>query len=104
MCVNLSAESEKRIRVSSHFARAGTRISQASPTAASGAAAGGAMNSRFRLFRDLDSDGDGTLSYKVGLPDPSPHLPLAPRPTGTRRFFPSRFFPSDLSRVTFATD
>lgn len=45
------------------------------------------MNSRFRLFRDLDSDGDGTLSYKVGLPDPSPHLPLAPRPTGTRRRF-----------------
>jgi len=61
------------------------------------------MNSRFRLFRDLDSDGDGTLSYKVGLPDPSPHLPLAPRPTGTRRFFPSpRKVP--FPPVTFATD
>lgn len=65
------------------------------------------MNSRFRLFRDLDSDGDGTLSYKVGLPDPSPHLPLAPRPTGTRRFFPAKvpFLSLEASsRMTFATD
>jgi len=40
------------------------------------------MNSRFRLFRDLDSDGDGTLSYKVrvplpGCPDPNDPCPRA---------------------------
>ena len=53
-----------------------------------------AMNSRFRLFRDLDSDGDGTLSYKVrvtlpAVPTPTTRAPVLISPEG---------FSSDASR------
>ena len=44
-----------------------------------------AMNSRFRLFRDLDSDGDGTLSYKVRVPPSRLSRPQRPVPPCSSR-------------------